>query len=111
MVPVKIGDSVSHDRRVGLVGGRGGSAAATEIDPLRRDLQRAHLDLLINTVTGRAPGVPRDGVSLAWEQLRTLKGQITKALPTAQGEYGKPHLTESLQRINRTLSAGSVINN
>jgi hypothetical protein len=86
-------------------------AVTAEMDPLRRDLQRAHLDLLINTVTNRTPGVPRDAVSLSWEQLRTLRGQIAKALPTAQGEYGKPHLNECLMRIDRVLKANAVVAN
>jgi hypothetical protein len=81
-----------------------------EISALRRNLQRAHLDLLINTVTGRLRDVPRDGVTLAWEQLRSLKGKIMAALPTVKGEYGRPHLEEAKMRIDRALTATTLIN-
>jgi hypothetical protein len=79
-----------------------------EITGLRRDLQRTDLDLLIATALEKLPGVPRDGVTLAWEQLRTLRAQITTALPKAPGEYGKAHLTDCLQRINRAFNAQTL---
>ena len=82
-----------------------------EISGLRRDLQRFHLDILIDTALGRVPAMPNDGVTLSWDSLRMLKAQITAALPKATGEYGKAHLTEALQRINRAFTAQTLTSN
>jgi hypothetical protein len=84
-------------------------STGAEIGPLRRNLQRAHLDQLIAVATKPAEGTPRDAVALAWEQLRSLSAQITRALPRAKGEYARPHLEESRMRVERALNASSVI--
>ena len=81
-----------------------------EISGLRRSLQREHLDLLIETALGKRTGTPRDGVTLAGDQLRSLRGQIATALPNAKGEYGQPFLRECLNRIDRALGAVTVTN-
>lgn len=80
-----------------------------EIGPLRRNLQRAHLDHLISTATAPAAGTPRDATALAWEQLRSLHARLTQALPKAKGDYARPHLAESKMRIERALKATPAV--
>lgn len=84
-------------------------ASGKEISGLRRNLQRAHIDEMIGIVKAPTGLYPRDAVTLAWEQLKKVKGQIATALPKAKGEYGKPHLEESLTRINRVLNATTLV--
>ena len=85
-------------------------STGAEITPLRRDLQRYHLDLLIGMVKGPRPDLPRDAVTLAWEQLRAVRASAAAATPTAKGEYGKPHLAEVTLRIDRVLNAPTLVN-
>jgi hypothetical protein len=94
------------DKQPGAAG-----AKAAEIGALRRDLQRAHLDALIDSALGRRPTLPRDAVSLSWDQLRGLRTRIAAALPAAGGEYTRPHLAECLTRIDRALNAATLTAN
>jgi hypothetical protein len=87
----------------------GATALAAEPDALRRNLQRAHLDVLISQVSRPNRDIPRDAVSLAWEQLRTIRTGLAAALPKAKGEYAKPHYQESLLRIDRILKASPIL--
>ncbi|GAB4467630.1 MAG: zinc-dependent metalloprotease [Armatimonadaceae bacterium] len=93
------------------VGGEVWSELATgqEITALRRNLQRAHVDQLISIVKAPTGFYPRDAVTLAWDQLRTIKARCDAALPKAKGEYGKPHLSETAMRIERVLDAETVL--
>jgi hypothetical protein len=80
------------------------------IPPLRRQLQRAHLDLMIAMAVSPSAGSMADARMLAWDQLRTLQ----KELRTAQArrghdEYTRLHLEESLTRVNRALTAHFVV--
>lgn len=80
-----------------------------EISALRRQLQRDHLSLMIDTALGRNGGVPDDGKTLAWEQLDRLARQIDAALPSVTGEYDAAHLRESALRIRRAFEATEVL--
>ncbi len=80
------------------------------VDPLRRRLQRVHLETMINMVTQPAPDIPEDARMLAWDQLRTLKGRLRvaqKARP--RDTYTRVHVDESLMRIERALDAKQMI--
>jgi len=79
-----------------------------EISALRRSLQVDHLNQLIDLAMNRDPKLPPDAVTLAWEQLRSLKARLTSALPAARGEYGPAHLREALLRIRRAEEARPV---
>ena len=79
-----------------------------EISALRRSLQVDHLDRLIDIAMNRDPKLPADAVTLAWEQLRSLKARLASALPTARGEYRPAHLREALLRIRRAEEARPV---
>jgi len=106
------GDALTLAQLFRTVGGDIWSELKTgnEITPLRRDLQRYHLDLLIGMVKSPRYDLPRDAVTLAWEQLRSLRAQAAAAAPKATGEYGKPHLSEVVMRIDRVLNAPTLVN-
>lgn len=78
-----------------------------DINTMRRQLQRSHLDLMIDLATKPAMGVPDDGRMLAWNQLRDLKTKLAaaKAAGAAQDEYTRIHLDESLLKVSRALDA------
>lgn len=78
-----------------------------EITGLRRNLQRAHIDQMVNII--KSPFYPRDATTLAWDQLKTLKVKINAALPKAKGEYDKAHLEEILMRIDRLMDAETIL--
>lgn len=80
------------------------------VSPLRRQLQRAHLELMIGMVVQPAPGTPEDARMLAWDQLRTLKTRLQSARTAAASDpYTRVHVEESLMRIQRALDARQMI--
>lgn len=78
------------------------------IDPLRRQLQRSHLETMIGMVVTTG-GAPEDAKMLAWDELRRLKAKITAAKSRQHDDYTRVHLDESLMRINRALDARITI--
>lgn len=84
-------------------------AGGRNIDPLRRQLQRAHLDLLVEMTTSPSTNVPDDARMMAWDGLRSLRGRLTVASRRHSDEYTRVHLQESLMRVNRALEARQVI--
>jgi hypothetical protein len=80
------------------------------IEALRRQLQRAHLDILIGMVINPPVGTPEDAKVLAWAHLRQLRDEIASARRAARyDDYTRVHLEESLMRINRALDARQII--
>ncbi len=75
-----------------------------EFAPLRRQLQRTHLDLLIDMVLGRTT-VPAEARMMAWNELRKLEGKLESAIPRSRGLYTPVHLQESLMKAQRALRA------
>ncbi|MCK4857253.1 MAG: zinc-dependent metalloprotease, partial [candidate division Zixibacteria bacterium] len=71
----------------------------------RRNLQRAHLDIIIRLVTDKKLKVPEDARTLARVDLKVLKGAINKALGGSLNTISRGHLEESLARINAALTA------
>ena len=84
-------------------------ASKQTIGSLRRQLQRAHLDVMIGMVVNPNSGAPDDARMLAWDQLRKLKTRVAAAKFPGQDEYTRVHLDESLMRINRALNATQTI--
>ncbi|RYG39347.1 DUF5117 domain-containing protein [bacterium] len=80
-----------------------------EITDLRRSLQRDHLTLLINLALGRVASAPSDARTLAFSRLQSLEGRLKQAIPMARGEYGKPHLQESLAKVQRALNPTTFV--
>jgi hypothetical protein len=80
-----------------------------EIGSLRRQLQREHLDMLIDIFLDPDSSAPNDAKLLAWDELKRLKRSIAAAQGKATDEYTPIHLAESLMRINRALEATQTI--
>jgi hypothetical protein len=85
------------------------------ISSLRRNLQREHLDRLIDlTLPGSSQGAAGRTIStLASEQLR----QIVKKIEAAQSasadkhdDYTTAHLAQAKDRINKALDANYILN-
>jgi len=77
------------------------------IDSYRRNLQRAHLEMITGIILEPAPGTPEDAVSLARRDLIALRDLITglNAPHSGMDEMTCAHLDECLSRINLTLEA------
>jgi len=77
------------------------------VPAMRRDLQRAHLDRMIELVTDAPSGTPADARAVARMTLGELVDRIDTALQTGTLEaYTRAHLTESRARAQRALEAG-----
>lgn len=80
--------------------------SGSEIDPLRRQLQREHLRQLQTLLTRGGPGLPADALSL----LRLHAGELQGALKRAAARSGLPvatraHLQDSLGALTEALRA------
>jgi hypothetical protein len=81
-------------------------AATKNAEPMRRDLQRAHIDLLSQIVVRPAPRTPADARAVARRQLRDLDRRLSvAAAKPSMNEYMTAHLEESRARIQKALSA------
>jgi hypothetical protein len=80
-----------------------------EIDPVRRALQRKHVETLSAFVVSPPPGLPEDARMLALRSLKQLGVRVAAAGRTAPGPYGKPHLEDMLTRIARALNAVQTV--
>ena len=84
-------------------------ATGASIDSYRRNLQRAHLEMIIGIVLDPAYGTPEDAVTLARRDLVLIKNRIG-ALLSGDAVSGldpmtAAHLDECLSRINLALEA------
>ncbi len=79
---------------------------ARNVAPMRRDLQRAHLDRMATLVLGTEPALPADGRASARFELERLRRQLT-ATRAASGleAYTRAHFAESAARIAKVLDA------
>jgi hypothetical protein len=85
-------------------------SAKRSIPALRRQLQRTHLDLLIDMVVSPGNGTPDDARAIGWDQLRQLKAKMMTARQRPGiDEYTRIHLDESLMRIHRALNATQTV--
>jgi hypothetical protein len=79
-------------------------------DPMRRQLQRAHVDALVSMVVSPATGLPDDARTLAWDQLRSLKLRLATAQRKPSADtYTRTHVSETLAKVNRALDARLTI--
>lgn len=75
------------------------------VDSLRRLLQRAYLQIMVDMLTKLDSPAPEDAKMLARYHLRQLKGALQKNLPKAKDEYTRVHYAEALEMINKALEA------
>lgn len=82
------------------------------ISSLRRNLQREHLDRLIDLATGmRWPNASANTVAtLAREQLRQIAEQIDDVPARSMDAYTRAHLADARERIDRALDAAYTRN-
>lgn len=84
-------------------------APGSNISTMRRNLQRAHLDLMVDILTNPPARMPADARSVTRWQLGLLRDRIDKRL-TPPGfdfdDYSRAHLLESRDRIEKALEAG-----
>jgi hypothetical protein len=79
------------------------------VNSMRRDLQRLHIDQLTEIVTTNQNRMPADGRALARYQLNQLDGRLQRSLQgggRTLDAYTRAHLLESRERISRALQAG-----
>ncbi len=79
------------------------------VDILRRNLQRTHLDLMVDILTNPPKRMPSDARSLARMQLRNLNDRIRQRLSPPGfdfDDYSRAHLLECQDRIEKALEAG-----
>jgi hypothetical protein len=82
--------------------------SGSEIDGLRRNLQREHLRRLQTTLTRGAPGLPADALSLARLHATRLQADLRAAVAKAGSKSSietQAHLAESLGILNESLRA------
>jgi hypothetical protein len=85
---------------------------STSVPAMRRDLQRAHLERMIQLVTDAPSGTPADARSVARMTLEDLGNGLTTALGSPNLDaYTRAHLNESRVRVERALSAGIELSN
>ncbi len=80
----------------------------SEIDGLRRNLQREHLRRLQTTLTRGAPGLPADALSLARLHATRLQADLRAAVAKSGSKSSietQAHLAESLGILNESLRA------
>ncbi len=83
-----------------------GRASSPTIITARRQLQREHLTMLINLTLRPQPGTPEDARTLAWTDLRVLKGKLAARLKLGKLDpMTTAHLSEALARLSKALEA------
>ena len=81
--------------------------AGADVPAMRRDLQRAHLDRMIELVTDAPSGTPADARAVARMTLERLVASLDAALRgSVQDAYTRAHFNESRARAERALEAG-----
>ncbi|MFQ6045800.1 MAG: hypothetical protein ACE5PT_05480 [Gemmatimonadales bacterium] len=89
----------------------GGTRAPRAVNSFRRNLQRSHLNGLVDLLISRSPVVPEDARSLARYELRGISERIATALSSGAllDVATRAHLEESKARIDRALEASMTV--
>jgi len=77
-------------------------ATSVTVDPYRRNLQRAYLDVMNDKINGRQASVG-ESRSLARNELRTLDGSVRTALMRTTDRSTRAHLQDVRDQIGRIL--------
>ena len=86
--------------------------AQESIPAMRRDLQRAHLERMVELVTDAPDGTPADARAVARMTLENLGNGLYTALGSPNLDaYTRAHLNESRVRVERALAAGIELSN
>jgi hypothetical protein len=76
-----------------------------DIGPLRRNLQREHLKLVVESLLRTRPTTPADARALQRENARKLAALIRTASAKPMSKEAKAHLAESLDTLTEALKA------
>ena len=76
-----------------------------DIGPLRRNLQREHLKLVVESLLRTRATTPADARALQRENARKLAALIRAALAKPMSKEAKAHLAESLDTLTEALKA------
>lgn len=88
-----------------------GTARQPAISSLRRNLQREHMERLIDLSLGDGSGAAGKTISnLATAKLREIQEKITKSLSNKLDPYTTAHLSEAKLRIGKALEAQYIYN-
>ncbi|MDX1672098.1 MAG: zinc-dependent metalloprotease [Balneolaceae bacterium] len=90
------------------------TAPGSNIPAVRRDLQRAHIDRMVQLLTDAPSRTPADARSVVRLRLKDLNRRISARLtpPTYDFDgYTRAHLEESQARIAKALEAGLKLEN
>ena len=92
-------------------GGRGRLVAPRNITSVRRDVQRLHLNALIQMTVSPSAGTPEDARAVARMTLTGLGADLDRALAVPRpglDSYTRAHLSEARDRIHRALDAQMI---
>jgi hypothetical protein len=81
------------------------------VTSVRRDVQRLHLNALIQMTVSPAPGTPEDARAVARMTLTGLGADLDRVLTVPRPEldtYTRAHLSEARDRIRRALDAQMI---
>lgn len=73
------------------------------ISKSRRNLQKMHLDILIDMLVGTAPGTPEDARSIAFKTLNNLKKDLSGV--RGENDFDSFHLRDCEARIEKALNS------
>ncbi len=77
----------------------------TDIDPMRRNLQREHLRRVVNALIKPAATTPADAKSLMRANAQQLQQQLRTAMAKPATKVTRAHLSESLDLLTEALKA------
>lgn len=89
----------------GFPGSAAKPIAPRNVPSVRRDLQRAYLNSLIQMIVDPLPDTPEDARTLARVTLSDLGAQLDRARRFDLDPYTRAHLLDSRERINQALHA------
>jgi hypothetical protein len=81
------------------------------VGSVRRDLQRMHLNVMVDMVVNPAAGTPEDARALARATLADLEGRVARALHADRASldaYTRAHLADTRHRISDALQARMI---
>jgi hypothetical protein len=84
--------------------------APQNVSSVRRDLQRLHLNSLIQMIVSPLPNTPEDARTLARVTLSDLGVQLDRARRFDLDPYTRAHLLDSRERINQAIHAQMLQN-
>jgi hypothetical protein len=84
--------------------------APQNVSSVRRDLQRLHLNSLIQMIVNPLPNTPEDARTLARVTLSDLGAQLDRARRFDLDPYTRAHLLDSRERINQAIHAQMLQN-